>query len=63
MIRKTRVLELFNFVRRDVRGVTRSGRIEKCKQESPGMNQEPHVAMESCTARFVGILAAGSNSI
>ena len=32
-------------------------------QGSVGINQEQHIAMESCTARFVGIPAASSNSI
>ncbi len=64
MIGETTALELFKSVRRDVLAESRdSRRIEQCKQGSVGMNQEQHVAMESCTARFVGILAAGSNSI
>jgi hypothetical protein len=52
------------FVRRDALAEWRDPRrIEKCKQGSVGSNHEQHIAMESCTAPFVGILAAGSNSI
>lgn len=63
MIGETTVLEMFNlsdgtFLRSDTIEEDR-----KMLQGSVGINQEQHIAMESCTARFVGIPAASSNSI
>ena len=64
MIGENKVLEMFNFVQRDALAERRDGEGRRqCKQRSTGMNQEQPIAMESCTARYVGILAAGLNSI